>query len=186
MIWIIDSNVATEVTHLQKKHGSLWESSTLWDFAPSSSDNLASRIVTYPRQLLKSIPQSHIFFSPPPFAKGVHSMSVMLVVTCFCYLSFIMSQSWLSRMELTKFTPRILMCSCDRASCLGLSVLFLYAPAHKTWIFEKFVFELEAFLCDFKIDCILVWQLLSLTRKMMLSSGKFNIFWLHDLLSVLL
>ena len=78
------------------------------------------------------------------------------------------------------------MYSCDRASCLGLSVLFLYAPAHKTWIFEKFVFKLEAFLCDFKIDCILVWQLMSLTRKMMLSSGKFNIFWLHDLLSVLL
>ena len=33
----------------------------------------------------------------------------------------------------------------------------LYGPAHKVWIFEKFVFELRIFPYDFKIDCIMVW-----------------------------
>ena len=54
----------------------------------------------------------------------------MFVVTCF-YLSFIMSQLLLSRTELTKYTPSIFMYSCDHIICPGLSILFLYAPAHK-------------------------------------------------------
>ena len=45
---------------------------------------------------------------------------------------------------------------CGHIICPRLSILFLYAPAHKTWIFEKFVSELEAFSFDFKIDCILL------------------------------
>ena len=60
--------------------------------------------------------------------------------------------------------------------CPGLLVLFLYAPVNKVWIFDQFVFELEAFPCPFKIDCILVFQLMSLNKKMLVvSSGKFNI-----------
>ena len=96
-------------------------------------------------------------------------------VTCF-YLSFIMSQFLLSLV-----IPSILMYSCDHIICPGLSVLFLYAPAHKVWILEKFVFELDAFWCYFKSDGILVCQLISLNKKMMVSSGKFNIFisWSH-------
>ena len=68
------------------------------------------------------------------------------------------------------------MYNCDHVICPGFPVLFLCATAHKVGIFEKFVFELEAFSCDFKTGCILVWQLMSLIKKIVLSSGKFNIF----------
>ena len=104
-----------------------------------------------------------------------NAVPVMFVVTCF-YLSFIMPQLLLSRTELTKHISSILIYSCDHIICPGLSILFSYAPAHKAWIFEKFIFELEAFSCDFKIDCILVWQLISLNKKMVVSSGEFNVF----------
>ena len=46
--------------------------------------------------------------------------------------------------------------NCDHTILPGLLTLFLYAPAHKSWIFEKFIFELEAFSCNCKIDCSLV------------------------------
>ena len=36
------------------------------------------------------------------------------------------------------------MYSCGHIICPVSSILFLYAPAHKAWIFEKFVLELEA------------------------------------------
>ena len=99
---------------------------------------------------------------------------VIFVVTSFC-LSIIMPQLLLSRTELTKRISSILIYSCDHIICPDLSILFSYAPAHKGWIFEKFVFELQAISCDFLIDCILLWQLMSLNKKMVVS-GKFNIF----------
>ena len=40
---------------------------------------------------------------------------------------------------------------------------FLYDPANKAWLFEKFIFELEAFY-SFKITCILVRQVISLKK----------------------
>ena len=42
--------------------------------------------------------------------------------------------------------------------------LFLYDPANKTWLFEKLIFELEAFY-SFKITCILVIQVISLKKN---------------------
>ena len=68
-------------------------------------------------------------------------------------------------MELTKCTPSILMYNCGNTICPGLSILFLSVTAHEALIFEKFVFELEAFSCDFKVYCILVWQLMPLNKK---------------------
>ena len=47
------------------------------------------------------------------------------------YLAYIMSQLLLSRAELAKCIPSILMYSCDHIICPGLSILFLYTPAHK-------------------------------------------------------
>ena len=102
----------------------------------------------------------------------------MFVVTCFNF-SFIMPQLLLWRTELAciiKCTPSIWMYSCDNIICPGLLILCLYAPAHKAWIFEKFVFELEAFSGAFKIDSVLLWQLMSFNKKMVVSSGKFHIF----------
>ena len=40
---------------------------------------------------------------------------------------------------------------------------FLYDPACKAWLFEKFIFELEASY-SFKITCILVRQVISLKK----------------------
>ena len=40
-----------------------------------------------------------------------------------------------------------------------------YAPAHKSWLFEKFIFELQASSYSFKITCILVRQVISLKKK---------------------
>ena len=42
--------------------------------------------------------------------------------------------------------------------------LFLCDPANKTWLFEKLIFELEAFY-SFKITCILVIQVISLKKN---------------------
>ena len=41
---------------------------------------------------------------------------------------------------------------------------FLCDPANKAWLFEHFIFELEAFYC-FKITCILVRQVISVTKN---------------------
>ena len=41
---------------------------------------------------------------------------------------------------------------------------FLYDPANKAWLFEKFIFELEAFY-SFKVTCILVRQVISLQKN---------------------
>ena len=107
---------------------------------------------------------------------------VMFVVTCF-YLLFVMSQLLLSLV-----IPSILMYSWDHIISPDLSILFSYAPAYKAWIFEKFVFELEAFSCDFKVDCILMCQLISLNKNMVVLSGKFNIFisWSHMCIPLIL
>ena len=82
----------------------------------------------------------------------------------------ILSQLELSRTELSKCTPSILMemWPCH-LSCFINS--FLYYSACKAWLFEKFIFELEASHC-FKITYILVRQVI-LLRKLVVSSAKF-------------
>ena len=47
--------------------------------------------------------------------------------------------------------------SFDHIICPGLSILFNMSQPIRPE-FENFNFDLEAFLNDFKIDCILVWQ----------------------------
>ena len=56
----------------------------------------------------------------------------MFAVTCFSYLLFIISPVVvLSRMELTKCAPIILIYNCDHTICPGFSILFLCATVHK-------------------------------------------------------
>ena len=70
----------------------------------------------------------------------------------------ILYQLELSRTELPKCTPSILMEMWPyHLSCFINS--FLYDPACKAWLFENFVFELEASY-SFKITCILVRQVI--------------------------
>ena len=75
----------------------------------------------------------------------------------------ILSQLELSRTELLKYTPSILMemWPCHLSCFINA---FLYHPACKAWLFEKFIFELEASY-SFKITCILVRQVIPLKKS---------------------
>ena len=82
----------------------------------------------------------------------------------------ILSQLEISKTELPKCTLSILMEMWPyHLSCFINS--FLHDPACKAWLFEKFIFELEASF-SFKITCILVRQVI-LLRKLVMSSAKF-------------
>ena len=106
-----------------------------------------------------------------------------LIVFFFLILWLILSQLELSRKELPKFTPIILMENSDHTINSVLSILFLYDSVRKTWIFEKFIFELEASY-GFKITCILGRQVTSLKKKWWWSSVKL-IDWYYGLLFVI-
>ena len=73
-----------------------------------------------------------------------------------------LSQLELSRTELPKFSPSILM-EMWPYHLLCFINSFLYDPVCKAWLFEKFIFELEASY-SFKITCILVRQVISLKK----------------------
>ena len=60
--------------------------------------------------------------------------------------------------------------NCDHTIYPVLSILFLYDPTYKAWLFGKFILELEA-SDSFKITCILVRQVTYL-KKMVVSSAK--------------
>ena len=72
-------------------------------------------------------------------------------------LWLILSQSELSRTELPKCTPSISM---ENFHVFN-QFFFLYDPACKAWLFEKFILDVEASY-SFKITCILVRQVISL------------------------
>ena len=60
--------------------------------------------------------------------------------------------------------PKYFIKNCDHTICSALSILFLHDPAHMAWLFEKFIFELEA-PYSFKITCILVRQVITLQKN---------------------
>ena len=53
---------------------------------------------------------------------------------------------------------------------------FLYDGANSAWLFEEFIFELEAFY-SFKITCILVRQVISLKKNVDVSKIYCLILW---------
>ena len=66
--------------------------------------------------------------------------------------------------RITKMYASILMENCDHTVGPVLSTLLLHDPVCKTWIFENFIFELEG-SHSFKINCILVTQVISLKQN---------------------
>ena len=62
---------------------------------------------------------------------------------------------------MTKMYLSTLMQNCDHTICLALSIPFYMAQPYKAWLFEKFIFELEAIYSS-KRTCILVRQVISL------------------------
>ena len=53
---------------------------------------------------------------------------------------------------------------CDHTICLILLILFCINQLFKAWLFEKFIFELEAYY-SFKITSVLVWKGISLKKN---------------------
>ena len=76
------------------------------------------------------------------------------------------------RIVLPKWSASVLMKNCDHFICPSWSILFLYAPHQKGLTFEKFIFELDVSSYSFKITCILISQVISL-KKMVVLSAKF-------------
>ena len=104
-----------------------------------------------------------------PSQREMHSVwNTIFFLNChiFCPSSYYHGQNY------EKNTPTILMENCDQVICLVLSVLVLYATPDKVCVFEKFIFELEAFWDNSKINSVLVRQLKP-HEKMVVSSAKF-------------
>ena len=84
--------------------------------------------------------------------------------------TYYMSQLVLSRIDSPKSTSSILMENCGHSTCPGWPILFLYALAHKAWLWKVF-FEIDASSYSVKITCILLRQSPSL-KKMDVSWAK--------------
>ena len=74
--------------------------------------------------------------------------------------------------RITKMCPKYFMENCDHTICPVLSILLLYDPAYKAWLFEKFIFELEASY-SFNITCILIGQVMSLKKNCVVISKMY-------------
>ena len=92
----------------------------------------------------------------------------------FCYTFIYLAWFGVIKNRVTKVNSKYFNGNCDRFICLDWSILFLYAPVHKTLLFEKFIFELDASSHSFKITCVLLRQVITL-KKIVLSSAKFTI-----------
>ena len=78
-----------------------------------------------------------------------------------------LSQLELSRTDLQKCThiwENWKKENCDHTICPFLSILFYITQPNKAWLFEKFIFELEASY-SFKTTCILVRQVITLKKS---------------------
>ena len=87
-----------------------------------------------------------------------------IFVNFFVKLWLILFQLELSRTELPKCTPKYFNWKLWPYHLFCFINSFLYDPANKVWLFETFIFELEAFF-TFKITCILVRQVISLKKN---------------------
>ena len=108
------------------------------------------------------------------------SCSLLQILIFFVKLWLILSQLELSTRDLPKCK------NYDHTIFLVLSILFWYDPVHKVRLFEKFIFELEAFY-SFKTSSSLVRQVISL-KKSDGAIGKIDciISWSHTFTSLVL
>ena len=79
------------------------------------------------------------------------------------------------KLRFTKINFKYFNGYCDYSSCPGWWILFLYAPPHKGLAFWKnYLWTSLSFSYSLKITCILLRQVISL-KKMMVLSVKFTI-----------
>ena len=65
------------------------------------------------------------------------SLILFQIWIIFIIPSLILSQLELSKIELPKLIPSILMKNCGHSICPGWSILFLYATLHKVWLLKS-------------------------------------------------
>ena len=84
----------------------------------------------------------------------------------FCYTVAYFVPFWVIENRVTSINFKYFNGNCDSHcfTCLGWSILFLYEPAHNAWLFSY----------GFKITCILLRQVISL-KKIVVLSAKFTI-----------
>ena len=92
----------------------------------------------------------------------------------FCYTFTYFIRFGVIKNRVSKINYRYFHGNSDQFIPPGWSILFLYAPAYKAWLFEKFTFDLDTSSYRFKITCILLRQVIPL-KKMVVSSAKFTI-----------
>ena len=98
----------------------------------------------------------------------------MFVVTCFYYLSIIMSPVVVMKGGINKMYSKYFSVQLWPYHLTVYEFCF-YVPQPIRPEFLKGFFSARTFF-DFKIDCILVWQLMSLSKKVVVSLGKLIIF----------
>ena len=86
---------------------------------------------------------------------------------CYTFIFFV-------RCGVIKVNSKYFNGNFDHFICPVWSILFLYAPDHQAWLFQKFIFELDASSYSFKIPFILLRHVISL-GKMVVSTANSTI-----------
>ena len=93
----------------------------------------------------------------------------------FCYTVAYFVPFLIIENRFTKINFKYFNGNCDYSSCPGWWILFLYAPPHKGLAFWKnYLWTSLSFSYSLKITCILLRQVISL-KKMVVLSVKFTI-----------
>ena len=83
-----------------------------------------------------------------PFLRESHSVPDM---DFFCYTTTYFVPFGVIENRVTKVNSKYFNGNFHYFVSPGWSILFLYAPVHKAWLFGKFIFELDASSYSFKI-----------------------------------
>ena len=92
----------------------------------------------------------------------------------FCYTFTFFVRCGVIKNRATKVNSKYFNGNFDHFICPVWSILFLYAPDHQAWLFQKFIFELDASSYSFKIPFILLRHVISL-GKMVVSTANSTI-----------
>ena len=90
-----------------------------------------------------------------PFLRESHSVPGM---DFFCYVVTYFVPFGVIESRVTKVNSKYINENHHHFICPGWSILYLYVPAHKPWLFGKFIFELDTSSFSFKIPCSRKWS----------------------------
>ena len=105
-----------------------------------------------------------------PLKKSLTLFQIWVLLTFNYFVPFGVIENRFTKINFKYFNG-----NCDYSSCPGWWILFLYAPPHKGLAFWKnYLWTSLSFSYSLKITCILLRQVVSL-KKMMVLSVKFTI-----------